>query len=212
MTDQQQIAGLRDFADALAKAPAAALEAASIALNAGAELAERKGRDTIVGRVNLEAPYVHKYLRLDKESTRTDLLARVRANKRSVLAPRYGAEVAATSASSRSDRLKGDPLRKIPAGSKSAGSTAWSVLRSGQKKAWPRAFFARLKTSNAWAMVTREGEWVEGMDSETDWEKNLRVVYSMSVDQAWKGVRDEVAPEAMELAEQVFLKEFGNRL
>jgi hypothetical protein len=214
MTDDAAIATLRGFAEALERAPFAALEAASIALNEGAQLAESLGRSTILQRLNLDAPYVHKHLRLDKESTRTDLMARVRATKRSVLAPRYGAEVAtqpAVSVGRNFERLKGDPGRGIPKGMKAAGSSPWSALRSGEKKAWRNAFFIKLKGSGAWGMVARMGRQ-GGLDTKSDWDQNLKVVFALSVDQAWKGVRDEVSPQAMEHASAVFEKEFAGRL
>ena len=205
------IQALRGFSEALERAPFAALEAASIALNEGALLAEQLGRSTLLDRLNLDAPYIHKHLYLDKESSRTDLLARVRATKRGVLAPRYGASVATESAKTASEFLKGDPYRKIPKGQKSAGSSPWSVLKSGNRVAWKNVFFVKLKTSGAWGMVERMG-YQRGVKGKSDWDKNLKVVHSLSVDQAWEGARDEVAPESMARAEAVFLKEFGQRL
>ena len=210
MTDELS-RSLKGFAEALEQAPDKALEAASIALNEGALLAEKLGRSTIASRLNLETAYIHKQLYLDKESSRTDLLARVRANKRSVLAPRFGAQVATKAATSPKSRLRGDPYRGIAKGQKAAGSSPWSVLQSGKRTAWKNVFFVNLKGSGAWAMVDRMGPQ-RGISAEADWKKNLKVIHGMSVDQAWRGVRDEVEPEAMALAERVFLKEFGDRL
>ncbi len=202
---------LRGFSEALEKTPLAAMDAAAIAINEGAELALKLGRSQILRELNLEVAYVHKHLVFHDEAHRSGLSARVGATQRSVLAPRYGASQRLVSASSDVRRLKGDPYRGIAKGQKGAGSTAWSVKRGGAKKVWKNAFFVKLKSSGAWALVARYGSGA-GMKTKADWRANLKVVQSLSVAQAWLSVRDDVAPQAMDLAEKVFFKELEKRL
>ena len=196
---------LQDFSEALKRAPVVAMDAAAVALTEAASLAREQGVDLIRERYN------QKYLVVNDKVKRTDLVARITANHRSVLAPRYGADQLLVPTTSRGKK-KGDPYRGIAPGMKDAGSTAWSVLRNGNKKAWANTFFVHLKTSGAWAMVARVGKWTPGMSKKKDWEQNLKVINSLSVAQAWKGVRDEVAPEAMALAQRRFMEELERGL
>jgi len=200
MSDSADISTLKGFSDALRDYPAKAGAAAAEALNEAAWHARDAGTALIESRTYLERPYIQKHLTVREEATRTDLLARVSATRRSVLAPRYGAGVATTSAPG----AKGDPSRKIPAGMKASGSTPWSVLRTGNKVAWRNVFFVWLKTSGAWGMVARKGQW--NGSRKADWSQNLDVIHSLSVDQAWRGVREEVAPAAMAIAQERFLE------
>tara|TARA_R110000772_G_scaffold48089_4_gene109910 strand:+ start:88033 stop:88665 length:633 start_codon:yes stop_codon:yes gene_type:complete len=202
---------LQDFSEALKRAPVVAMDAAAVALTEAASLAREQGVDLIRERYNLDKPYIQKYLVVNDKVKRTDLVARITANHRSVLAPRYGADQLLVPTTSRGKK-KGDPYRGIAPGMKDAGSTAWSVLRNGNKKAWANTFFVHLKTSGAWAMVARVGKWTPGMSKKKDWEQNLKVINSLSVAQAWKGVRDEVAPEAMALAQRRFMEELERGL
>jgi len=199
---ETDVAAIEAFADALRDYPVKAGAAAAEALNEAAWQAREQGVDLIESRTNLERPYIQKHLRVTEEAARTDLLARISATRRSVLATRYGADVRTTAAPG----AKGDPYRGIPAGQKAAGSTAWSVLAGGNKVVWRNAFFVWLKNSNAWGMVARKGDWSPGSSKQSDWKQNLDVIHSLSVDQAWKGVRDEVAPAAMALAQERFLE------
>ncbi|MEM6483803.1 MAG: hypothetical protein AAF662_02295 [Pseudomonadota bacterium] len=201
------IEALRGFADALARSPVVATNAAAKALNAGAEEAERLGRDSILSEFNLERAYVERNLFVKDEAKRTDLLSRIRANNRSVLAPRFGAEVATEPATSARNRLRGDPSRNIPLGRKAAGSKPWSMKRDGRAVPWRNAFFLRLRTSGAWAMAVRQG-------SGENWGRNgdLRVISGISVGQAWRANRDDIAPQALKVANRVFAQELERNL
>lgn len=202
---------LRGFAEALERAPAAALESAKIAVNEGAEFAEREGRRRVSQTLNLSDARVRKDLFLKQRASTGSLDSRISANVRPALATRFGAEQATERASSPVSRLSGDPSRGIPAGQKGAGSKPWSVLRSGQRKAWRNAFFIKLRGSGAWAMVARYGSGA-GMTDAQDWRQNLEVVQGMSVSQLWGAVREEVGQEAMELANERFADELARRL
>lgn len=198
------LAGLKAFADELKRTPVTALDAASKALNQAAELARDRGVERIGESYNLSQSYIQGKLTVRESASRTDLFARIGSERRRVLAPRYGAAQKAVSAPG----AAGDPLRGIPAGSKGAGSKPWSVAKGGNRKAWQNVFFIRTKGSNAWAMVARYGSGA-GMSESQDWQQNLDVVNSVSVDQAWKGIRDDIAPEAMALASEILLLELA---
>lgn len=193
----KDIESLRGFAEALRRAPVAAMDAATDALNAAAEKARDDGIQQITKELNLEPVYVSKYLTVRQQARRTDLYSRIAAKVRPVLAPRYGAEQATTAATS--SRASGDPYRGIPAGQKAAGSTAWGVKRGGNTAAWRNAFFIRGDVSNAWLMIARQGDG-------DIWGNDLKTIYGPSVSQAWKSVRDDVAPAAMALAQERFLE------
>jgi hypothetical protein len=197
---------LKEFQDLLEEVPSLALTFASRALDAGAEHAREKGIDAITKRYNLPRSYVSDRIKV-KQSALTSLESRVSAKTRPVLATRYGAKQATTGAPGSA----GDPSRGIPPGQKGAGSTPWAVRRGGGGKAWRNAFFVRLKGSGAWGLVARYGSG-EGLSDKQDWKQNLDVVHSLSVDQAWRYVRDEVAPEAMALAQEKFLEQLEDRL
>ncbi|MAC35653.1 MAG: hypothetical protein CME38_18925 [Haliea sp.] len=207
MSDTSQEA-LRGFAEALRKAPARAQETAQEALNEAADYAREKGVEAIGDRYNLDKPYIQKHLTVNQQATRTDLLAKISATHRPVLATRYGAEVAMTSA----PNAKGDPYRKIPAGMKAVGSTPWSVLRGGSPVAWQNAFFVRGKVSNAWMMIARQGDWTPGMSKEADWQKNLTAIHSPSVAQGWRYVNEDISVAAMALAQERFLEKAADLL
>lgn len=198
---------LKEFQELLERAPAEALELASSALNDAAEQAREEGIDAIAKRYNLSRKYISDRLTVRKRAGLTSLEARIGANTRPVLATRYGAKQATTSAPG----AVGDPYRGIAPGQKGAGSIPWSVRRSGGGKAWRNAFFVSLKGSGAWALVARYGSG-KGLDPEQDWRQNLDVVHSLSVDQAWRSIRDEVAPSAMALAQERFLEGLEDRL
>ena len=185
------------FKQALQDAPAAAEEAANIALNAGAQVALERGREEVLKELNLEKAYVQKQMRIGKRSTRRTLLAKISAQRRSVLAPRFGAEQKLVP--TRSKRVKGDPYRKIPPGQKAAGSTPWGPKRGGKRAAWGNAFFIWGKNSGAWIMVVRRSR---------DPKAKLDAVYGTSVDQAWRDIRFTVGEEAMETVAEVFAKEY----
>lgn len=202
MSNSTDLTALKGFSDALREYPEKAGAAAAEALNEAAWLAREKGVGLIESRTNLKRRYIEKHLTVREEARRTDLFARISATEREVLATRYGAKVATASAPG----AAGDPYRGIPAGSKAAGSTDWSVLSGGNSKAWRNTFFVWLKTSGAFGMVARKGAATPGMSPKADWKQNLEVIHSMSVAQAWRGVRDEVSPAAMALAQERFLE------
>lgn len=197
------IDSLRGFAEALRRAPVAAMDAATDALNAAAEKARDDGIQQITKELNLDRDYVAKYLTVNQQARRTELFARISAKRRSVLAPRYGAEQATTQ--SISGRSSGDPYRGIPAGEKAAGSKPWGVKRGGNTVAWRNAFFIRGDVSNAWLMIARQGDGDK-------WGNDLKTIYGPSVSQAWKSVRDDVAPAAMALAQERFLEQLEAKL
>lgn len=194
--------GLRGFARALRRAPAAANLAAEKALNAGAQVAVELGRTQILSELNLERAYVNKQLTIRKNAKTTDLVAKVGARKRRVLATRYGASQATVPARSPKARLKGDPYRRIPRGRKAAGSTRWTPQRGKPGTAWANAFFFRGRGSGALIMATRRSA------ERYPW----RVIYGPSVDQAWRSVRDDVLPSAMRKAEATFVREFNRSI
>lgn len=208
------VTALRGFAEALERAPLAALEAATIALNEAAHKAREDGINQIASELNLTRDYIGKHLQV-KDSRRTDLVARIRAERRSVLATRYGAAQAmepTVSVGRNALKLKGDPYRSIPKGQKAAGSIPWSVKRGATGPAWRNVFFAHLKTSGAWGMIRRKGPATKGMGVAADWKQNLEVVHSPSVSQAWGNVLNDVTPAAMALAQERFLEELARRL
>tara|TARA_B100001540_G_scaffold315860_1_gene344160 strand:- start:988 stop:1599 length:612 start_codon:yes stop_codon:yes gene_type:complete len=190
------------FAQALKRAPEAANQAADLALQAGAEFALREGRASIFKELNLEKAYVHKQMSITKRSSRGDLLTKITAQRRSVLAPRFGAAQKTAPTKSPLSKVKGDPYRRIPKGRKAAGSTAWGPKRGGEKKAWPNAFFIWGKNSGAYIMLVRKGRGANA---------KLAAVYGSSVDEAWRGVRLRIAPKAMDIAVKRFKKEFRRR-
>ncbi|MEM1113276.1 MAG: hypothetical protein AAGI11_15295 [Pseudomonadota bacterium] len=211
MANEGAIAGLAGFERALARSPSDALQSAAIAINAGAEFAERTGRSRVHGKLNLDESYVDRNLYIHSKADSSDIVARIRAKRRGILAPRFGAKQRTAPVSSRRGRVAGDPSRGIPRGQKGAGSTAWSVLRGGRSRAWKNAFFVKLSGSGAWAMVARYGSGA-GLSAKADWAKNLDVVQGYSVDQVWRNEREQVAREAMVVANQRFAREFERRI
>lgn len=203
MAQSTNLAGLRSYAGALRKSPEAAGKAAEIALNKGAEKARDLGGKQIIKELHLELPYVQKHLTVTKKASRGDLLAKISAMRRDVLLPRYGAALRTKKAKTPKRRLKGDPYRGIPRGRKSAGSKAFAVKRGRPRKRWENAFFFRGKNSGAWIMATRR-------PGDTG-RKDFTVRYGPSVYQAWKNVRNDVTPKAMDVVEREFVKQF-NRL
>lgn len=200
MTDTSQEA-LRGFAEALRKAPVLAQEAAREALNAAAELALQKGIDALDQRYNLDRSYLKQQLTVNQQATRTDLLAKISAARRPVRAGRFGADQATTAAPG----AKGDPYRGIASGRKAAGSNVWSALKGGNAVAWQNAFFIRGKNSNAWLLINREGPG-------DVWGRDLKTITGPSVGAAWKTVSEDIAPEAMALAQERFLEKMGDLL
>lgn len=201
------LADLKEFQELLDEVPTIALGLASSALNDAAEFAREEGIDAITKRYNLPRGYVADRISVRQRAGLSNLEARISAKTRSVLATRYGAKQATTAAPG----AAGDPSRGIPAGQKGAGSTPWAVRRGGGGKAWRNAFFVSLKGSGAWGLVARYGSG-EGLTEKQDWKQNLEVIHSLSVDQAWRYVRDDVAPAAMALAQEKFLEQLEERL
>lgn len=198
---------LKQFQDLLEEMPSFALGLASEALNHAAEYARDEGVSAITKRYNLTSGYVSDRLTVKKRAGLTSLEARISAKSRSVLATRYGAKQATTSAPG----AAGDPSRGIAPGQKGAGSIPWAVRRGGGGTAWRNAFFVRLRGSGTWGLVARYGTG-EGLSDKQDWKQNLEVIHSLSVDQAWRYVRNDIAPSAMALAQERFLEELGDRL
>lgn len=198
MADTDNLADLASFGAALRKAPVAANKAAELALNAGAEKALEMGTGQILSELNLDKAYVQKHLTIKKRAKRADLLARIGATRREVLATRYGAALRTAPNKTRRKHHKGDSYRGIPKGQKAAGSTAWAVKRGSAAVQWDNAFFFKGKGSGAWVMAIRTGP------DKDDYE----AVLSPSVSQAWRNVRNDVLPESMKVVEFTFQKEF----
>lgn len=197
MATDTDLAKLGVFADALRKSPARANAAGVKALQAGAEEARRLGTNAISQEYNLDANYIQKHLTVKKNASAGDLLTKISAARRSVLATRYGADQ--HTVSTKTKRVSGDPYRKIPRGRKAAGSTPWQVKKGGGGTAWSNAFFIWGKNSGAWMMVTRASE---------DPKSALQPVYGLSVHQAWSYIREDVTPATMKVVVDTFTTEF----
>lgn len=177
------IRGLAKLQANIGRVGATSRKAARLAINDSARWGRSQGSKEIRRQVNLKASYVNKHLEVSKKASDKSLAAVISATKRPVLLNRYGAKQLTRKAKG-SARSKGDPLRGIPAGRKSAGISV-KVKARGSRKKMRGAFFVPLKGSGVMGLATRTGP------KRDDYE----VHYGPSVDQVWRSVRDDISPE-----------------
>ena len=182
------IVGLTDFEKLLKKVPDETRKAASMAINTTAKRARTAGAKEIRNQVNLRAKYVNDNLTVTRSASRNDLRAVINGRARPVMLHRY-----VTGWASRSKgRRRGARV---------------SVKRGGASRSLSRTFEMKLNSGNmAIVMRTDGGEpdaaykprrLFAGRD-------DLWVLYSPSVDQLFKTVKDDIAPDMSKFVAKEF--------
>lgn len=131
-------------------------------------------------QVRLPASYVNENLTINQKATERNPTAVISGRKRPTRLARYGAKQLARAAGS----ARGDRLRGIPSGKKQAGVSV-SVSRQGGRKKMRGAFLLPLKNAGVMGVFVRTGSG----------KKDIEHLYGPSVDQVFRGVRDELKPE-----------------
>ncbi len=199
MAENVRIDGLAEVRAALARAPRAAQRAAKLALNDTARKMRTAGSKAIRQQVNLKASYVNKHLRVSERARPKQLTAVISATKRPVLLSRYGAKQL-TRKAKHPARSKGDPLRGISPGRKAAGV---SVKVKAQRKKMRGAFLVPgLRGSGVMGVAIRTGAGPNA----------IKVLHGPSVDQVWRDVREDIAPEAEAHLSREYRRQLARKL
>lgn len=131
-------------------------------------------------QVRLPAAYVNKNLTITQKATKENPEAMISGRKRPTRLARYGAKQLARTARA----ATGDKLRGISAGKKQAGVSV-AVSRSGGRKKMRGAFLLPLKSAGVMGVFVRTGPG----------EKDIKHLYGPSVDQMFRGVRQDLKPK-----------------
>jgi hypothetical protein len=156
--------------------PRAAMRAVNKTAEKGNTLASR----AIRSQVNLTAGYVKDHLRIAAKATEDNLTARIVAEPRPVLLSRFGATQL---------WKKGKTVPKRTAG------VSVKVKAGGARKKLRGAFFIRLKDSGALGVAVR----VNGSPR-----NEIDVLHGPSVDQVFRSVREDIAPELQDYLTDTF--------
>lgn len=154
----------------------------------------RAGRE-IRSQVNLTADYLKKQdrsgnprLALSKAASNKPF-AEIKARVRPTRLATYSAKQLRRKAKTGKD-AKGDPLRKIPAGSKSAGVSV-KVKKGGARKQMRGAFMIPLKRGNDLPGTQGMGVFIRVGTGRSQ----IKHLYGPSVDQVFRDVAKDIKPE-----------------
>lgn len=159
-----------------------------------------RSRREIVSQVTLTQTYIRDRMGVDKatpENATATIYARVRPTRLAT----YGAKQ--LTRKTKSGKGKGDAMRKIPAGQKAAGVSV-KVKKAGSRKRMPGAFFVPLRAGNvaggnAMGVFIRVGSG----------RKDIKHLYSLSVDQLFKGVITRIQPEVEKELHETIAKQMA---
>ena len=154
------------------------------AINGVAAKAFTRSRREIGKPVNLSASYIRERMSLSKANS-SHLVASIKARQR----PTRLATFAAKQLSRRANSSNGDALRNIQKGRRQAGISV-AVKRGGGRKKMPGAFFVPLRSGKV-AAVNGMGVFIRTGSGK----KDIKHLYGPSVDQLFRGVIDDVAPD-----------------
>lgn len=143
-----------------------------------------RSRREIGKPVNLSASYIRERMSLSKANS-SHLVASIKARQR----PTRLATFSAKQLSRRANSSNGDALRGIQKGRRQAGVSV-AVKRGGGRKKMPGAFFVPLRSGNV-AAVNGMGVFIRTGSGK----KDIKHLYGPSVDQLFRGVIDDVAPD-----------------
>lgn len=185
-----------EIAQALDEYPKVADKAARLALTSAGRKGMTLGVDAIYRRKNLSKSYIRSNFAMKPRPAALEM--RVIANQRPVLFSRYGAKMRTEPAASDARWLKGDSARGIPRGRKNAGAKGVRFNRGGSAEVFRHVFWVRLQGSGRWEPAERTGPG----------RKDYKVLHGMSVAQAWRDSRDDVAPELFDYMAAEFTRQF----
>lgn len=162
--------------------PQAVDRAAYRAVNKVAAKTVTRSRKLISSQLSLKSDYIRDRMRIDKASPGNPT-AIIRARLRATTLSSYGASQLTRGAKNR--KARGDALRAIAAGRKAAGISV--EVKRGVRKKMPGAFTLPLRAGkvsggNGFGVFIRRGGRLEHQ-------------YGPSVDQAFRRIKDELAPE-----------------
>jgi hypothetical protein len=205
----------------LAQIPAASDRAAYRAVNKVAAKVQTQAKRTIVSQVMLTATYVGKRMDL-VPATLDKPVAIIKARKRPTRLSTYGAKIVTVAAPG----AKGDPLRKIPAGRKSAG-VGVRVSRRGGWKILKGAFLMPLRSGreeggNGLGVFIHPGAAAEAtlrrasqrheIYAGKGTSRGMKHLYGPSVDQLFRRIKDEISPTVQADLAEAFQKQLSYEL
>lgn len=201
MSFSVSIEGLDAIRTQFANAPQAVERAAMRSINAVAAKLRTQASKDIRQRYALTATYLNKHLTLKRAST-SNKDAAITAEKRPTLLSRYGASQLTKAAK----QAKGDARRGIPVGRKQAG-VSFKVLRAGGRKREGKFFMLPLRAGltgggNGWGVAVRTGAG----------RNQYKVLYTISVDQAFKHLRPGYVDKLPADLEAAFRKQLQHEL
>lgn len=177
----QSLEGLAEVRQRLAALGEKAPRVMAMVINRGADRARTRGVSAIAAQVKLQKSYIRDLLAVSKKASKADPDAVITGRKRPTLLFRYGAV-----------------QRTVPArnGKRRKAGVSVNVKRKSAPAEGKWFIVHRLKNSGASAVISRFRR-SSGVGNRWD---GLKVLYGPSVDQLWRDVRDDVAPEVMEWA------------
>ncbi|OEY66801.1 phage tail protein [Marinobacter sp. X15-166B] len=131
-------------------------------------------------QVRLPAAYVNQNLTITQKATAKNPEAVISGRKRPTRLARYGSKQMARAAAG----ARGDGVRAIAPGRKQAGVSV-AVRRAGGRKKMRKAFMVPLQGSGQMGVFVRTGPG----------RKDIKHLYGPSVDQVFRGVRDDLRPD-----------------
>ena len=183
--------GLSEYVRYFEQLPAAAEQAAVLAVN---QVAERDGlavfRREMTKQVNFPKGYLNgDRLRAGRKASRGAIEASIRGRDRPTSLARFAAGQTPENTRGRGVRVS---------------------VKSGQTRKLPRAFLVNLRNGNiGLAVRLKPGETLSRSEKAVKLSDNLYLLYGPSVDQVFKGVAEDTAPEITRMLSNQFLRQFA---
>lgn len=183
--------GLRDAVNFFRALPAVAEKAAVLALN---EAATRGGmtmiRRDMRDQINFPSGYLEQgRLRVSRKATGSSLEAAIRGRDRATSLARFAA-------GQRPENTRRRPIQV--------------QVKKGNSLWMRKAFLVRLKNGNiGLAVRLKPGEQMRNTGAAAPLAPNVFLLYGPSVDQVFRGVAEDRAPDIANLVERNFLRQFA---
>lgn len=186
-----QVSALGDLTRYFEALPDIAEQSAVLAIN---QVAERDGlavlRKDMRSQINFPAGYLEgDRLKLRQKASRSNLEAIIRGRDRATSLARFAAG-------------------QNPGNTRRRGVRV--TVKAGKTRTLPKAFMVRLKNNNlGLAVRLKPGEQLANSQAAVRLAENVYLLYGPSVDQVFRGVADDRAPDIANMVSRQFLRQFA---